>query len=78
MTPSIIPGKIKKTRIASIKQTVEEIANEILEVCEEDLNLPIARFYLGGALYSETYWNGFTNFVLSFLLIAVNLQTLKK
>ena len=55
VTPSIIPEKIVKTKIGEMKNNIEEIANELLEICENELNLPIERFYLGGALYSETY-----------------------
>ena len=54
-TPSIIPEKVQKTKIAPLKLNVEEISNEILQICEMQLNLPIARFYVGGALYSEIY-----------------------
>ena len=53
--PSIIPPKLSKMKISSLRSFVDEISKQILTICNEVLNLMVSRLFQGGSIYSETY-----------------------
>jgi hypothetical protein len=54
-TPTILPEKVQKSQLSELKSKVEELTDEILQICEKGLNLSVQRFYLGGPIFLQTF-----------------------